>query len=183
MGGPLACLSQAFCSHPSGVACDEGLGLTNRWAPVPFSPLHEPGSQTPLGSQLYILFTKRIAWPPRAYEEAGRLSPTWEELVVRDWRPWWDAQGLGGSLRVWGAWVGVTTALGFSDEPSCLERVTEGTQCGLGKTSQTGRPGPESWASRQLSLGLGFPIGNTGELDETGNAEVRGPVDEGPAAT
>lgn len=59
------CLSQAPCSHPSGAVCDEGPGLTNHWAPVPLSPLYEPASQSPLGLQQYILFTKRIAWPPR----------------------------------------------------------------------------------------------------------------------
>lgn len=32
----------------------------------------------------------------------------------------------------------------------------------------------EAWASRQLALGLGFPIWNVGEFDETGNSRGKG---------
>lgn len=65
--------------------------------------------------------------------------------------------------------------------PAVWRESLRGRSVGRGKPARLGVQG-QSPACRQLSLGLGFPIGNTGELDETGNTEVRGPVDEGPAA-
>lgn len=118
-GGPeekAACLSQAPCNLPSDVACDEGLGLSNNWAPVPLSPLLEPVSQSPLGPQQYILFTKRIAWLPEALWRGRQDKSSLEGTSCEGLEgSWWDVQGFGGGHGEFeepGA--GATTGLGFS---------------------------------------------------------------------
>lgn len=77
------------CNHPSGVACDEGLGLSQSLGSCPFFPLHKPGSQSLLGPQQYILFTKHIAWLPsglwRSRQAEAGLGGTSGEVLDGLW--------------------------------------------------------------------------------------------------
>lgn len=119
-------------------------------------------SQSPLGPQQYILFTKRIAERPEAQCSLGGTSC--EELL-----------GLGGMSRV----RCVMRNLGLCAHRAWLLKISPALQSQRPKGAWVVLPtltlewqGQPAESSRLESPSLGFPSGMLGEFCQTGNAKV-----------